>query len=98
MVEKGEVSLDIFTKEAVLAIIEKFRKHDIMLKNMNEDIKIIEKRLDSISASGSSKSQPLDALLIERLKNAEEKLNKIENIINILNIPKVDREILEKLK
>lgn len=93
-----EVMLDVFTREAVLAIAEKLRKHDAILRNLDEELKMTEKRINSITVSGTSKAQPMDVLLIERLKNIEEKVNKLEGIANMLRIPKVDRDILEKLR
>ena len=98
MTEREEVLLDVFTREAVLAIAEKLRKHDLVLRNLDEEMKMLEKKLGSITISGTSKAQPMDVLLIERLKNIEEKVNKLEGIANMLKIPKVDREILEKLR
>jgi hypothetical protein len=93
-----EVMLDVFTREAVLAIAEKLRKHETILRNLDEELKMTEKRINGITVSGTSKAQPMDVLLIERLKNIEEKVNKLEGIANMLKIPKVDRDILEKLK
>lgn len=98
MGEKEEVMLDVFTREAVLAIAEKLKKHDNLIRNIDEEVKMLEKRLNSITIAGTSKTQPVDVLLIERLKNIEEKINKLEGIANMLKIPKIDREILEKLR
>ena len=98
MSDHDEVLLDVFTREAVLAIAEKLRKHDTVMRNIDEKVGMLEKRINGITVSGTSKAQPMDVLLIERLKNIEEKVNKLENIASMLKIPKVDREILEKLK
>ncbi len=98
MPEKEQVALDIFTREAVLAIIEKFRRQEMFLRNLDDKVNMIEKRLNTISVPGSSKTQPMDVLLIERLKNIEEKVNKLDSIYNKLRIPDVEREILEKLR
>jgi hypothetical protein len=70
MPEKEQVALDIFTREAVLAIIEKFRRQEMFLRNLDDKVNMIEKRLNAISVPGSSKTQPMDVLLIERLKNS----------------------------
>lgn len=93
-----EILLDVFTREAVLAIAEKLRKHETILRNIDEKVNMLDKRINSITVSGTSKAQPMDVLLIERLKNIEEKVNKLEGIASMLKIPKVDREILEKLR
>lgn len=95
---KDPVALDIFTREAVLAIVEKFRRQEMILRNLDEKINMLEKRLNTISVPGSGKAQPMDVLLIERLKNIEEKVNKLDSVYNRLRIPDVEREILEKLR
>ncbi|MEM7826741.1 MAG: hypothetical protein QXQ40_00775 [Candidatus Aenigmatarchaeota archaeon] len=101
MVEKAkneEIMLDAFTREAVLMIIEKFKKQDATLSDLKSRLAVLERKIDSLVVKGSLKPQTIDNILIERLKCLEEKVNKLENIVNTLKIPKMDRNILDELK
>ena len=98
MSENKEIFLDAFIKEAVVLIADKLKKHDLVLNELKEEIHAITKKLDNIYSTSPSKAQPMDVLIIERLKMLEEKVNRLEMIVNSLRIPSIDKEILEKLK
>lgn len=98
MKEDKEMLLDSFTKEAILLISEKMKKHDMSLNDLKERIEALTKKVEAIYSTTSSKAQPIDILIIERLKNLEEKVSRLETIVNSLRIPSIDRELLEKLK
>lgn len=95
---KDPVALDIFTREAVLAIVEKFRRQEAILRNLDEKINMLDKKINGMTVPGTGRTQPMDVLLIERLKNIEEKVNKLDSVYGRLRIPDVEREILEKLR
>lgn len=93
-----EMLLDTFTKEAIILISEKMKKHDNAIADLKERIDALSKKIDTIYSTSSTKAQPIDILIIERLKNLEEKVNRLETMVNSLRIPSIDRELLEKLK
>ncbi|GEM_PF-3808766 len=96
--QKKEILIDAFTREAVLLIAEKFKKQEENIRSLSEKIDALEKRITEIYSSGKVYSQPIDSLLIERIKNLEEKVNRIEILLNSVRVPSIDKEILEKLK
>jgi len=96
--QKKEILLDAFTREAVLLIAEKFKKHEENIRRLSEKIDMLERRITEMYSTGKVYSQPMDSLLIERIKNLEEKVNRIEIELNSLRVPLIDKEILEKLK
>jgi len=96
--QKKEILIDAFTREAVLLIAEKFKKQEENIRSLSEKIDALERRITEIYSSGKVYSQPIDSLLIERIKNLEEKVNRIEILLNSVRVPLIDKEILEKLK